>query len=139
MNPHKEWFYEYERYDGGDVFQDDDSVAKIIGGGTFKLNLMDGRIRTLPVLLDIPRFARNLIYVSKMDDVGVKIVFDKESYEMVRGAMVLLKGVQFRSLHKLQGSTISDGCNSSIVPNIGVEEKELLQSMEKILCCGIKY
>jgi hypothetical protein len=31
MNPHKEWFYEYERYDGGDVFLGDDSTTKIIG------------------------------------------------------------------------------------------------------------
>jgi hypothetical protein len=31
MTPHKEWFYEYERYDGGDVFIGDDSTTKIIG------------------------------------------------------------------------------------------------------------
>jgi hypothetical protein len=37
--------------------------------------------------------------------------------------MVLLKGVQFGTLYKLQGSAISDGCNSSIVPDIGVEEE----------------
>jgi transposase InsO family protein len=37
--------------------------------------------------------------------------------------MVLLKGFQFGTLYKLQGSTISDGCNSSIVPDIGVEEE----------------
>jgi hypothetical protein len=42
---------------------------------------------------------------------------------MVRGAMVLLNGVRFGTLYKLQGSIISDGCNSSIVPNIGVEEE----------------
>jgi hypothetical protein len=37
--------------------------------------------------------------------------------------MVLLKGLRFGTLYKLQGSTISDGCNSSIVPYIGVEEE----------------
>jgi hypothetical protein len=52
--------------------------------------------------------------------------------------MVLLKGVHFGNLYKLQGSTISDGCNSYIVPDIGVEEERILQSMEKRLCCGIK-
>jgi hypothetical protein len=31
MNYHREWFYEYERYDGGDAFVDDDSTTKIIG------------------------------------------------------------------------------------------------------------
>jgi hypothetical protein len=42
---------------------------------------------------------------------------------MVRGAMVLMKGVWFGTLYKLLGITISDGCNSSIVPDIGVEEE----------------
>jgi hypothetical protein len=57
-----------------------------------------------------------------MDDAGVKIVFEKETCRMVRGEMVLLKGVQIGTLYKLLGSTISDGCNSSIVPEIGAEE-----------------
>jgi hypothetical protein len=38
--------------------------------------------------------------------------------------MVLLKGVRFGTLYKLQGSTISDGFNSSIVLEIGVEEEK---------------
>jgi hypothetical protein len=45
---------------------------------------MDGRIRTLPGVLHIPRLARNLIYVSKMDDAGVKIMFEKETCRMVQ-------------------------------------------------------
>jgi hypothetical protein len=28
MTPQREWFYEYERYDGGDVFIGDDSTTK---------------------------------------------------------------------------------------------------------------
>ena len=31
MSPHREWFYEYERYDGGNVFLGDDSTTRIIG------------------------------------------------------------------------------------------------------------
>jgi hypothetical protein len=37
--------------------------------------------------------------------------------------MVLMRGVRFGTLYKLLGSIISDGCNSSIVPNIEVEEE----------------
>jgi hypothetical protein len=66
--------------------------------------------------------AKNIIFVSKMDDARLKKIFEKETYRMARGEMVLLKGVWFATLYKLQGSTISDGCNSSIVPNIGFEE-----------------
>jgi hypothetical protein len=50
MTPHREWFSEYEKYDGGDVFLGDDSTTKIMGHGKVKLLLKYGRIRTLPVL-----------------------------------------------------------------------------------------
>ena len=48
--------------------------------------------------------------------------------------MVLLKGVRFGTLYNMQGSTISDGCNTSIVPDIGVEEEiTLTVSGEKFM------
>jgi hypothetical protein len=33
MTPHKEWFCEYEQYDGGDVFLGDDMTTRIVGWG----------------------------------------------------------------------------------------------------------
>jgi hypothetical protein len=123
MTPHREWFCEYERYDGGTFFLGDDSTTSIIGRGKFKLRLIYGMIRTLPGVIPIPSLARNLIYVRKMDDVGVKTIFEKENCRMVLGAMVLMKEVRFKNLYKLQGSTISDGCNSSIVLDIKFEEE----------------
>ena len=48
FTPHREWFYEYEKYEGGDFFSRDDKKARIIGRGKFKLKLQGGRIRTLP-------------------------------------------------------------------------------------------
>jgi hypothetical protein len=123
MTPHGEWFYEYERYDGGNVFLGDELTTIIIGRGKFKFTIIYGRIRKLPSFLHIPRLGRNLIYVTKMDDAGVKKTFERETYRMVRGAMVLLKGVRFGTIYNMQGNTISDGCNSSIVPDIGVEEE----------------
>jgi hypothetical protein len=86
------------------------------------LRLIDGRIRTLPGVLHIPSLAKILIYVRKMDDAGVKKIFEKETNRMVRGAMVLLKGFRFGTLYQLQGRTITDGCNSYIVYGIGFEE-----------------
>jgi hypothetical protein len=83
MTPHREWLCEYERYDGGNVFLGDESTTKIIGRGKFKLRLIYGRIRTLPGVLHIPGLAKILISVSKMDDAGVKTIFEKETCRMV--------------------------------------------------------
>ena len=67
MTPHREWFYEYEKYNGGDVYLGDDSPSSIIGRGRVKLKLKDGRIITLPRVLHIQNLARNLISVRNMD------------------------------------------------------------------------
>ena len=56
-----------------------------------------------------------------MDDAGVKIVFKKDTHKMVRGALVLMWGVQIGTLYKLQGSTVIDGCNNFVVPESGAE------------------
>eukprot|EP00253_Pinus_taeda_P013395 PITA_13395 len=92
FTPHREWFCEYEKYNGGDVFLGDNQKARIIGCGKVKLKLQ-----------------------------GVKTVFEKDTCKMVRGALVLMRGVQIGTLYKLQGSTVIDGCNSSMVPENGAE------------------
>ena len=99
FTPHREWFCEYEKYNGSDVFLGDDRKARIFGRGKFKLKLQGGRIRTLPGVLHIPALARNLISVSKMDDAGVKTVFEKDACKMVRGALVLMRGVRTGTLY----------------------------------------
>jgi hypothetical protein len=83
MTPHREWFYEYEKYDGGDVFLGDESTTKIMGSGRVKLLLKYGRIRTLPGVLHIPKLARSLVSVSKLDDAGEYIVLGKGTCKMV--------------------------------------------------------
>jgi hypothetical protein len=115
MTPHRDWFSKYEKYDGGDVFLGDDSTTKILGRGRVKLLLKYGRIITLPRVLHIPKLSRSLISVSKLDDAGVDTLFGKNTCKMVRGAMVLIRGVRCGTLYKLLGSTYTNGCNSSVV------------------------
>ena len=93
FTPHKEWFYKYEKYDGGEVFLGDDRKVKIIKHGKVKLKLQGRRITTLQGVFRIPSLAKNLIFVSKMDDAGVKNVFEKDNCKMFRGALVLMRGV----------------------------------------------
>jgi hypothetical protein len=71
--------------------------------------LQDGRSRTLPSVLHMPGLAINLIYVSKMTDVGVHTLFQKDMCKMVEGMMVLMKGVQLGTICKLLGNVDSTG------------------------------
>ena len=79
-----------------------------------KVRFRDGMVKTLPGVLHIPGLARNLISVSKISDAGIQVIFNKESCKMVRGAMVLARGIRTGTLYKLEASTVSDGYNSSI-------------------------
>jgi hypothetical protein len=106
MSPENERFCEYETYNGSDVFLGHDSIAKIIWRGRVKPLFKDRRIRTLPRVLYIPNMAKNLIYVSKMSESSVHIVFEKETCKMVREAMVLMSGVCIGTLCKSLGSVI---------------------------------
>ena len=54
FTPHREWFCEYEKYNGGDVFLGDDRKARIIGRGKVKLKFQGGRVRTILGVLHIP-------------------------------------------------------------------------------------
>ena len=121
MTPHREWFYEYEKYNGN-VFLGDDSPKKIIGHGRVKLLLKDGRIKTLLSVLHIPDLAKNLISINKMSNVGVHTIFKKHRCKMVRGEMVFMRWVRCGTLYKLLGRTIIDGCNNIIVPESKNEE-----------------
>ena len=124
MTPHRKWFFEYEKYNGN-VFLGDDSPKNIMGCGRVKLLLNDGRIRTLPSVLHIPDLAGNLISVSKMDDAGVKTVFEKDKCKMIREAMVLMRGVQYGTLYKLLGKIVIDECNNTIVPETRNKENNV--------------
>ena len=57
MIPHRECFCEYEKYNREYVYLGYDSLACIVGCGTFKLKLKDGRIRTLVGVLHIRNLA----------------------------------------------------------------------------------
>eukprot|EP00253_Pinus_taeda_P005186 PITA_05186 len=99
---HRGWFCEYEKYDGGDVFLGDDRKARIIGRRKVKFKLQ-----------------------------GVKIVFEKDTCKMVQRALILMRGVRIGTLYTLQGSTVIDGCNNSMVPESGAEN--LVVSREKTM------
>lgn len=90
MIAHGEWLCESKRYDGGDVLLGDDSPTNFVKWGKFWLLLRDWR-RTL--------------HITRMSDVGVRIMFEKDSCKMVHGVMVLMRGDWIGTLYILLGRT----------------------------------
>ena len=58
-------------------------------------------------------------------------MFEKDTCKMVQGALVLMRGVWTRTMYKLQGSTVVDGCNSYVVHESGAQN--LVVSGEKTM------
>ena len=79
-------------YNGGDALRVYDSPT-IIGHVKVKLLLKDEKIRTLPSVLHILDFNRNLIYVSTMSDACINTILKKYKCKMIQGEIVLMRGV----------------------------------------------
>ena len=61
-----------------------------------------------------------------MDVAGVKTVCGDGGCKMVRGSMVLMRGVLYGNLYKLLGKSIIDECNNSVVLEEGGKDKKTL-------------
>jgi hypothetical protein len=76
-------------------------------------------------VLHIPGLERNLICVSKMSDAGVDTPFQKDTCKMVRGVMVLMKGVLIGTLYKLLVNFNLTASNIIVVPKIDLTSTQL--------------
>ena len=99
MNPNRNWFSMYDKFDGGKVYLGDNSVLDIVGRGSIRVNFFDGRIRRFDGVSRIPGLARNLLSVSKLIDAGVHVQFSQAGVKMVRGAMVIARGSRLGTLY----------------------------------------
>ena len=101
MTPHREWYYEYHKYNGGDVFLGYELTSKIIGHGRVKLLLKYESNKTLLGVFHIPYLAKILTYIRKMSDAGVHTILENEGCKMIQGEMILMRGFRCATLCKL--------------------------------------
>ena len=59
-----------------------------------RIKIPDGRVKGIDGVLYIPSLAQNLLSMNKLGDVGVQVVFLSGGCKMIRGSMVLAKGVR---------------------------------------------
>jgi hypothetical protein len=76
-------------------------------------------------VLHILGLERNLISINKMSDLGVHTLSQKDSCNMVEGAMVLMKRVHIGTLYALLVSVDLTGCNNIIVPEVDLTSTRL--------------
>ncbi|KAH9752684.1 hypothetical protein KPL71_014795 [Citrus sinensis] len=107
MCPHKNLFSSYQPFEGGKVLMGNNASCKVIGIGSVRLKMSDGIIRELDNVRHIPELKRNLISLSMLDKAGCCIRLESSSLKVIKGSLILMKGVMQHGLYILQGSAIT--------------------------------
>lgn len=113
MISNKDWFSKYGEFNGGKMYLGDDSHLYIVGRGKVRIRFPDGRIKRISGVLHIPGLKWNLLSVSKLIDAGVQVVFSDARCKMIKGSMMIAKGVKFDTLYNLETYIVE--CNNTFV------------------------
>ncbi|KAH9680956.1 hypothetical protein KPL71_026757 [Citrus sinensis] len=92
MCPNRNFFKNYETYDGGIIVMGNDASCRVIGKGTIKLKMLDGTIRELANVRHVLDLKRNLISLGMLDKMGCVIKLESGILKVLKGSMVLMKG-----------------------------------------------
>ena len=86
----------------------DDHPCNIEGMGIVRIKMDDGIVRELKEVRYIPQLKRNFISVGALESLGLKISVRDDVLKMIKGSMVMMKGVRRDNLYYLKGSTVTD-------------------------------
>ena len=105
--PNRAWFSSFEKLDGCYTVMGDDHPCNIEGMGTVRIKMEDGIVRELKEVRYVPQLKRNLISVGALEALGLVISVRDNVLKMIKGSMVVMKGVRRDNLYYLKGSTVT--------------------------------
>jgi len=91
----------------------DDHPCNIEEMGTVRIKMDDGIIRELKEVRYVPQLKRNLISIGALKALGLVISVRDGVLRMMKGSMVVMKGVRRDNLYYLKGSTITGQVETS--------------------------
>ena len=118
MCPFKHQFSEYQEYDGGRVMMGNNAICRVIGIGVIKLKLHDNSILELKQVRHVPDLKRNLISLGMLDQIGCVVKVQQGIMSVVKGPLVLLKGIRKNGLYVLEGTTMTGIVSVSSSSNV---------------------
>ncbi|KAL3623657.1 hypothetical protein CASFOL_032473 [Castilleja foliolosa] len=106
MCPSKDLFEELTEAEGGKVVLGNDGVCTIKGTGSIRFKLSSGEERLLTSVCYVPDLRRNLISVGMLDDLGYDIKASQGRIKILKGSLVMLKGIKKNEIYILEGKVI---------------------------------
>ena len=118
-----------------------DHPCNIEGMGTVRIKKDDRIVRELKEVRYVPQLKRNLISVGDLEALGLVISVRDGVLKMMKGSMVMMKGVCWENLYYLKGSTVTgqaetssssdDGCIKLWQVKVGQGDERSLQAHAK--------
>ena len=91
----------------------DDHPCNIEGMGTVRIKMDDGIVRELKEVRYVPQPKRSLISVGALEALGLVISIRDDILKMIKGSIVVMKGVRQDNLYYLKGSTVTSQVETS--------------------------
>ena len=91
--PNRDWFSSFEKLDRCSVVMGDDRPCHMEEINTVLVKMFNGMVRELKDVRYVPQLKRNLISVGAFEAFGLEISIRDGVLKMVKGLMVVLKGV----------------------------------------------
>ena len=85
----------------------DDHPCNIEGMGTVRIKMEDGIVRELKEVRYVPQLKKNLITVGILEALGLVISIRDGVLKMIKGSIVMMKGVRRDNFYYLKGSTVT--------------------------------
>jgi len=105
--PHRDLFAIYDPVNTEIVLISNNIECKVAGIGTVQIKTHDRVVRTLPKVCYIPDMTCNLISLGAFEANDCRYSVDIGVLKVMRGAIVLIKGLRQGSLYLLQGTTVT--------------------------------
>ncbi|KAK2975768.1 hypothetical protein RJ640_014591 [Escallonia rubra] len=107
MCSNRNWFATYRSFDGGKVLMGNDVACKLVGIGLIQIRMHNGIVRTLTDVSHVPELRKILIFLGTLDSIGCSYWAAGGVMRIMKGALVVMKGLKQNSLYLLEGSTIT--------------------------------
>ncbi|KAK3040107.1 hypothetical protein RJ639_027833 [Escallonia herrerae] len=94
-------------FDGGKVLMENNVACKVVGICSIQIMMHDGIVKTLIYVRHVPELRKNLIYLGNLDFNGRSYRAAGGVIRIMKGALVVMKGLKQNNLYLLQGSTVT--------------------------------
>ncbi|KAK2993539.1 hypothetical protein RJ640_007371 [Escallonia rubra] len=125
MCPNRDWFSPYRSFDGCKVLMGNNVACKVVGICSIQIRIHDGIVRTLTDVRRVPELRKKLISLGILDSNGCSYQASGGVMMIMKGALVVMKGLKQNSLYLLHGSTVTGVATTTLFSGIDSDTTKL--------------